>query len=173
MVHEGEVTFERQLPGNISASAAYVVSRGLHLPIFVDANLAPPPPPRAYDILRPAAPPSRPSPRRSTPSGIDPTGVILVGYSDVNSWYNSMVLTFRRPMRHGLEFLANYTLSKAFDGGQVPGQYGTFNGTDSPIDPYNRKLEYALGSRPAPPLRGQRRLDAAHRRHLQPARTCW
>ena len=30
------------------------------------------------------------------------------------------------------------------DGGQVPGQFGTFNGTDSPIDPYNRKLEYAL-----------------------------
>jgi len=35
-------------------------------------------------------------------------------------------------------------LSKATDGGQVPGQFGTFNGTDSPIDPYNRKLEYGL-----------------------------
>jgi hypothetical protein len=43
-----------------------------------------------------------------------------------------------------LEVVANYTLSKAIDGGQVPGQFGTFNGTDSPIDPYNRKLEYAL-----------------------------
>ena len=38
----------------------------------------------------------------------------------------------------------NYTLAKATDGGQVPGQFGTFNGTDTPIDPYNRKLEYAL-----------------------------
>ena len=35
-------------------------------------------------------------------------------------------------------------MAKATDGGQVPGQFGTFNGTDSPIDPYNRKLEYAL-----------------------------
>jgi hypothetical protein len=47
-------------------------------------------------------------------------------------------------MRHGLEFTANYTLSKAMDGGQVAGSYGTFNGTDYPIDPRNRSLEYAL-----------------------------
>ena len=26
----------------------------------------------------------------------------------------------------------------------MPGSYGTFNGTDYPIDPYNRKIEYAL-----------------------------
>jgi hypothetical protein len=54
------------------------------------------------------------------------------------------VITFNKRMSHGLQFLANYTLSKATDGGQVPGQFGTFNGTDSPIDPRNRKLEYAL-----------------------------
>jgi hypothetical protein len=47
-------------------------------------------------------------------------------------------------MRHGLEFTANYTLSKAFDGAMAAGNFGTFNGTDYPIDPYNRKLEYAL-----------------------------
>jgi len=68
---------------------------------------------------------------------------VLTGFSDVNSWYNSMVLTLKKRMNHGLEFLVNYTLSKASDGGQVPGQFGTFNGTDSPIDPYNRKREYA------------------------------
>ena len=47
-------------------------------------------------------------------------------------------------MSGGVEFVANYTLAKASDGGQVPGQFGTFNGTDSPVDPFNRKLEYAL-----------------------------
>jgi hypothetical protein len=26
----------------------------------------------------------------------------------------------------------------------VPGQFGTFNGTDSPLDPRNRKADYAL-----------------------------
>ena len=47
-------------------------------------------------------------------------------------------------MRHGLEFTANYTLSKAIDGGQVAGSNGTFNGSDIPVDPKNRKAEYAL-----------------------------
>jgi hypothetical protein len=49
--HEGDVTVERELPGGISVSAAYVVSRGLHLPIFVDANLAPATTTKSYDIL--------------------------------------------------------------------------------------------------------------------------
>ena len=55
-----------------------------------------------------------------------------------------MVITFRKPMSHGLEFTANYTLSKAVDGGQVAGNGGTFNGTDYILDPRNKKLEYGL-----------------------------
>jgi len=39
LVHEGDVTLEHRLPGNISISAAYVFSRALHLPVFIDANL--------------------------------------------------------------------------------------------------------------------------------------
>ncbi|HEV2448026.1 MAG TPA: TonB-dependent receptor, partial [Candidatus Sulfopaludibacter sp.] len=144
--HEGDVTVERQLPGGISASAAYVVSRGLHLPIFVDANLAPSTGARSYDILAPGG--GSTAQTYTVPlytSRIDTTtGIINVGYSDVNSWYNSMVLSVRHPMRHGLEFTANYTLSRAYDGGQVAGQYGTFAGTDVSLDPKNRKAEYAL-----------------------------
>jgi len=129
----------------MSISAGYVVSRALHLPIFVDSNIAPSTTTRSYDVL------SSTNTTASTftvpfyTTRLNPTtGPILTGYSDVNSWYNSFVLTFRKRMERGLEFLANYTLSKAVDGGQVGGQFGTFNGTDSPIDPYNRKLEYAL-----------------------------
>jgi hypothetical protein len=55
-----------------------------------------------------------------------------------------MVLTVRKRMSHGFEFLANYTLSKAIDGGQVAGNSGTFFGTDPPVDPYNRKAETGL-----------------------------
>jgi hypothetical protein len=47
------------------------------------------------------------------------TGEVFIGTSDVNAWYNSMVLSLRRPMRHGLEFTANYTFSKAIDGAQA------------------------------------------------------
>jgi len=143
--HQGEVTVERALPGSLSASVAYVVTRGERLPIFVDANLAPSTTTKTYDILNAAGSTVQTYTVPWYSSRIDTnTGGIFVGYTDVNSWYNSMVISIRRPMRHGLEFTANYTLSKAVDGGQVAGSNGTFNGTDYPIDPKNRKLEYAL-----------------------------
>jgi len=143
--HEGEVTVERELPGGLSGSVGYVVSRGLHLPIFYDANLAPATATKSYDILSSSGATVQTYTVPFYTSRINTnTGEVFVGSSDVNSWYNSMVITVRRPMRHGLEFTANYTLSKAFDGAQVAGSGGTFNGTDYPIDPYNRKLEYGL-----------------------------
>jgi hypothetical protein len=143
--HEGEVTLERELPGALSASAGYVVSRGLHLPIFYDANLAPSTTTKSYDILNSSGATTETYTVPFYTTRINPnTGEVFVGSSDVNSWYNSMVLTLRRPMRHGLEFTANYTFSKAFDGAQAAGNFGTFNGTDYSIDPYNRKLEYGL-----------------------------
>jgi hypothetical protein len=143
--HEGEVTLEHQLPGSLSASVAYVVSRGLHLPIFYDANLAPSTTTKSYDILSASGQTAQTYTVPFYTGRIDTnTGEVFIGKSDVNSWYNSMVITVRRPMRKGLEFTLNYTLSKAFDGAQVSGSGGTFNGTDYPIDPYNRKQEYAL-----------------------------
>jgi hypothetical protein len=56
-----------------------------------------------------------------------------------------MVVTFRKRYSHGLEFIANYTLGKATDGGEIQGQFGTFNGggQNFPVDPKNRSLEYA------------------------------
>jgi hypothetical protein len=152
MVHEGEVTFERELPGSISVSAGYVFSRGLRLPTFVDSNLRPSTTTRSYDITNVAGATQSTVTVPFYTGRIDPTGSILTGYSDVNSWYNSLVLTFRKPLRHGLEFTANYTLSKATDGAQVAGNGGTFNGTDYILDPYNRKLEY-----------GRSDLDQRHR----------
>jgi hypothetical protein len=145
-VHEGDVTFEHQLHGNMSISASYIFSRGEHLPAFIDTNVAPSTTTRSYDVLSTA------DATLSTIANVPfyttrletNTGGILTAFSDVNSWYNSFVLTFRRPMSHGLEFVMNYTLSKAMDGGELQGNVGTFNGggTNFPVDPYNRKLEY-------------------------------
>ncbi|HLJ46891.1 MAG TPA: TonB-dependent receptor [Bryobacteraceae bacterium] len=143
LVHEGEVNFERAIPGSMTASISYVFSRALRLPMFVDTNLQPATATKAYDITNTAGATQSTVTEPFYTTRIDPTGSILTGFSDVNSWYNSMVLSLRRPMSHGLEFMVNYTLAKATDGGQVPGQFGTFNGTDSAFDPKNRKLEYA------------------------------
>ncbi len=143
--HEGDVAVERQLPGSMSVSASYVVSRALHLPIFWDSNLAPATQQKSYDILSAAGQTNQTYTVPFYTTRINPnTGEVFIGTTDVNSWYNSMVLSLHRPVKNGLEFTLNYTLSKAFDGAQVAGSGGTFNGTDYPIDPYNRKLEYAL-----------------------------
>jgi outer membrane receptor protein involved in Fe transport len=143
--HEGEVTVEHQLPGNMSILASYVVGRTLRLPMFYDSNIAPSTTTRSYDVTNAAGVTQSSFTVPFYTTRLNPTtGPVLTGVSDVNAWYNSLVITLRRRMSAGLEVVANYTLSKAIDGGQVPGQFGTFNGTDSPIDPYNRKLEYAL-----------------------------
>jgi hypothetical protein len=112
--------------------------------MFIDTNLAPATTTRTYNILDKSGAVASTITVPFYTQRIDPTGPILTGFSDVNSWYNAMVITLRRPMSRGLEFTANYTLSKATDGGQVPGQFGTFNGTDSAFDPKNRKLEYGI-----------------------------
>ncbi len=144
LVHEGEFNIEHAIPGNMTVSASYVFSRALHLPMFIDTNLQPASTTKSYDITSVSGATQSTVAEPLYTTRIDPTGSILTGYSDVNSWYNSFVLTLHRAMSHGLEFTTNYTLSKATDGGQVPGQFGTFNGTDSAFDPKNRKLEYAL-----------------------------
>jgi hypothetical protein len=143
--HQGEVTVEHQLPGNMSILASYVVGRTLRLPMFYDSNIAPATTTRSYDVTNAAGATVSSFTVPFYTTRLNPTtGPVLTGSSDVNAWYNSLVITLRRRMSAGLEVVANYTLSKATDGGQVPGQFGTFNGTDSPIDPYNRKLEYGL-----------------------------
>ena len=145
MVHEGEVSVEHQLPKNISISGSYVFSRALRLPMFYDSNIAPSTTTRTYDVTTLAGATDSTFTVPFYTSRINTnTGPILTGVSDVNSWYNSFVLTLRKRMSAGVEFTTNYTLAKATDCGQVPGQFGTFNGTDSPIDPYNRKLECAV-----------------------------
>ncbi len=144
LVHEGELTVEEQLPGNMSFSVGYLFSRGLHLPVFRDANVAPATGTRTFDILNSSGAVASAITAPFYNRRLDPAGVVLVGSSDVNSWYHALVLTLHKPFSHGVEVLANYTFSKAIDDGQVAGTNGTFNGTDYTLDPYNQRQENAL-----------------------------
>ncbi len=145
LVHEGEITIEHELPGNQSISAGWLFSRGLHLPVFVDGNVAPANATHTYDVLNSSGAVASSVTLPWYTQRLNPqTGVILVGESVVNSWYNGLVLSYRKPMSHGVEALVNYTYSKSIDDGAVAGQYGTFYGTDSPLDPYNQKAENGL-----------------------------
>lgn len=151
--HEMDLSVEQALPGRLSLTLGYVGTRGMRLPVFVDANLVGQKASKklTYNVL----------------SGINNTGTVTrqltvnayqtsdranttlqnslnAGYSVANTWYNGLIATVRRPFSHGLEFVANYTWSHASDDGQVAGSNGTFFGGDVPLDPNNLKLENGL-----------------------------
>ncbi len=142
--HSMDLAIEQEFPGHISLTIAYVGTRGMRLPYFIDVNQPRTTLTRTYQIRTSATGPvtstitvpfysntlSRPSPN---------DGGILAGFSGINSWYNSGAFTIRKPFSHDVELLINHTWAKAIDGGQVPGQFGTFNGTDTILDPFNLK----------------------------------
>ncbi|WP_263417300.1 TonB-dependent receptor [Terriglobus albidus] len=136
--HSFDLAVEQQLPLKSTLTVAYVGTRGMRLPFFIDANLPHTSLTRTYttpsggSITVPfySSALTRPSPN---------DGIILVGYSGINTWYHSGAFTLRKQMSQGVELLANYTWSKAIDGSQVSGVNGTFNGTNPILDPYNLK----------------------------------
>ncbi len=143
--HEAELAIERQLPGHMTTSATYLLTRGVRLPVSYDANVRPITATKSYDVVTSAGTtvltatvPSYTAPR------LDPgSGLILNQASVLNSWYNGLVLTLKKPMSHDVELLFNYTYSKALDDGETAGTNGTFFGTDGVLDPYNFKGDYS------------------------------
>jgi hypothetical protein len=144
--HEGELAIERELPWRMTVSATYLLTRGLHLPASYDANVAPTTATQSYDVLNSSL--TATALTATVPfytARIDNgTGIILNQASVINSWYNGLVLTLKKPMSHDVELLFNYTYSKALDDGETAGTNGTFFGTDGILDPYNLKRDYAL-----------------------------
>ncbi len=147
LVHMGELVVEHELGWNSSITASYLFSRGLRLPVFVDANLAPATSTRTYDVVDSTGTTLSTltvplyTARASTGTG---GGVLLLGESVVNSWYHGLTLSYNKRLSHGFQTIANYTYSKATDTGQVPGTFGTFNGTDVPVDPMRVNGEHSL-----------------------------
>ncbi len=141
--HSYDLTVEQQLPLRSTLTMAYVGNRGMRLPVFVDTNVDP----ASGSTARPYTAFAGNGTTQSIALPIysarlsTSTGSVLAGFSDVNSWYNSLAVTVRKPLEHGVEVLANYTWAKTMDGGQVSGVNGTFNGTDTPLIPF------ALGHR--------------------------
>jgi hypothetical protein len=147
--HQMDLSVEQALPGRMSLSIGYVGTRGMRLPVFIDANLLGQKPSgiRSYNVLDSSStlvkqltvPVYRPADRRNTSLVSYNTG-----FSVANTWYNSMAATVRRPFQNGFEVLANYTWAHASDTGQVQGANGTFYGGDVPLDPNNIRGENGL-----------------------------
>ena len=144
--HEMELSVEQALPGKLSLSVGYVGTRGMRLPVFVDANLLGRTPSglKSYNVLdannnlikQITVPVYRPADRANTSLATYNTGK-----SVANTWYNSLAATVRRPFQNGLELVANYTWAHASDTDQVQGNFGTFYGGNTVLDPNNIKGE--------------------------------
>ena len=144
--HEAELSIEQALPGKMSLSVGYVGTRGMRLPVFIDANLVGQTPhgEKSYNVLdsnnnlikQLTVPVYLPSDRRNTSLASYNTG-----FSVANTWYNSLAATVRRPFQNGLEVLANFTWAHASDTDQVAGSSGTFYGGNTVLDPNNIRGE--------------------------------
>jgi len=166
MVHEAEVGAEYQLPGNISASASYVLNRGAHLPVCNDVNLAPSTGTVTYTITGGTFATGQTVPGGSVTvplyaarlnTGRVPTtfgtpfalGIVDSCESTVHSLYQAGVFTVKKTFGHGVEFLANYTVASSMDDEETTSSNATSGGTfggnssDVTIDPYNQNGEYA------------------------------
>jgi hypothetical protein len=146
LTHEFDLGVEQALPGKLSLSLSYVGTRGLRLPVFLDANLVGQKPSglRSYRVTQQDGTVKLLTvPYYLTTDRIDPTLTSLnAGFSVANTWYHGMAVTIRRPFDHGLELLLNHTWAKALDDDQVQGAYGTFYGGNPVLDPNNLKAEY-------------------------------
>ena len=129
-------TLQRTLPGSIVVEAAYVGTRGTHLPGEVDGD--------------PATPgPTATEQDRRIYYGTIPNVTGITYMTDAfSSDYNSLQLKAEKRFSHGLQFLATYTYSKSIDnksGSAVTGG-GDSNPSDFPEDPFNWSLDKALSS---------------------------
>ncbi len=144
--HEMNLSVEQALPGKLSLQVGYVGTRGMRLPVFIDANLVGVKPSglASYAVQDKnnnitstiTVPVYLPTDRRN-----QALSSFNTGYSVANTWYNALAVTARRPFSNGLELLGNYTWAKATDTGQVGGANGTFYGGDTPSDPNNVRFD--------------------------------
>ena len=134
-----DLTVEQALPLHSSLSVGYVGNRADHLPIYIDTNVDPNSVQtnHTYRYVNPLTHAVADEQQNIWVNKLNSSvGSVATGFSSVDSWYNSMVVTVRKPMAHNVELLANYTWAKAMDGAQTPGGNATFNGTDSPLYPF-------------------------------------
>lgn len=143
-IHQADLIVEREIARNTVVSASYLFSFGNSLPNFVDTNL--PAPTRLVNVpvvggpfggstyATPIFTGARPS-----PSFLQLTEI----RSDVFSKYHALVLQANRRLTDGLQFQANYTLSRAYDNGQSS---VTFTSNNLPFNVFDQQSENGLSN---------------------------
>ena len=103
IAHEAQLAVEQQVPGKMTLSLGYVGSRALHLPTFIDSNIAPATGTRTYNIYSGSGTQTGTITLPFYTTRITTADAsINTGISGVSSWYNSMVFSVKRPFSNGL-----------------------------------------------------------------------
>ena len=145
MVQQGDFIVERQVAHNTVVSASYLFAFGKHLPNFVDINLNPPTVSRTLNIVDgPFAGQQLSIPYFLGPRPNPAFGLIMEIRSNIVSKYHALVLQANRRLTDGLQFQANYTLSRAQDNGQ--GSTTFTPGFSVPFNPFDQGGENGLSS---------------------------
>lgn len=144
LIHQGDFVFEREIARNTVVSASYLFSFGKNLPNFVDTNL--PPPSRLVPFTLVGGPLDGQTWNMPIFTGARPNpgfAQITEIRSDVFSKYNALVLQANRRLTGGLQFQANYTLSRAEDNGQSS---VTFTSNNLPFNAFDQANENGLSA---------------------------
>jgi len=143
-IHQWDFIFEREIARNTVVSASYLGSFGNSLPNFVDVNL-----PRAARTvsLNIVGGPFN-GQTYLTPIFVGPRpdthfAQLTEIRSDVISKYHAFVLQANRRLTKGLQFQANYTLSRASDTGQSS---QTFTTNNLPFNAFDQSGEDSLSA---------------------------
>jgi hypothetical protein len=160
-IHQGEVSLEKSLPGQIQVTASTMVSLGRRLPISIDTNFDPAVNPGTitYTVVDGTGKGPIKAPQitvpfyASWPSATSPTGVagrlnpdyqqITQVMSRANSTYEAEMIRISHQSRHGLSLILYYTYAHAMDWN--PNESAQIAGSNI-LDPADFSREYGTGS---------------------------
>lgn len=143
-IHQWDFIFEREVARNTVVSASYLGSFGNSLPNFVDTNLPAPSAVVSVPVVGgPFAGVQYRTPIFTGPRPVSAFAQLTEIRSDVFSKYHALVLQANRRLTNGLQFQANYTLSRAYDNGQSS---VTFSSNNLPFNAFDQQGENALSA---------------------------
>ncbi len=143
-IHQLDFILEREIARNTVVSVSYLYSYGNSLPNFVDTNLPPSSTIRTFNAVGgPFNGQSWNLPIFTGPRPNTAYGAITAIRSNVFSKYNALVLQANRRLTNGLQFQANYTLSRAEDNGQSS---VTFTTNNLPFNAFDQPQENGLSA---------------------------
>jgi hypothetical protein len=140
MIQQYDMIIDRKIATNTVLSVSYIGSKGSHLPLFIDRNLAAPTATSAFrvtggpldgQIVTVPLFTSRPNAN---------FGAMTEIATGVDTTYNALVLALNRRLTNGLQVQTSYTLSKATDNGQSS---QTFTAANNVFNPFDLELEEA------------------------------